>query len=531
MLRPHHHSPSPLQDRDHSPIPRRIAIAFAVAAVVVFAVAATISTRSAPETYPVADTATTSIYSLLAARGELQLGSYSRFGWNHPGPLLYQVLAVPYAASGYREIALKWAALALNIGWLAGALCAAHRRSPGFALALVAALAPLLWREQRLLFLAWNPFVPVLALLCGVCLAAGLEARSRWGAGALAATLSFCVQAHVGLGPVCAVVAFGAAVVWARATKAQSAPWWRLPAPFIVVGVAAAVWMVPLIYEFRHWPGNLAATATFLLDRTHPHPHWGDSLNGAGYMLVAPLLPEWEAMFGELPARANVWHGVALSAMFAAACAACIHHRARRNRYEAACAAITAATLAVAPVAAHGIVGPMADYLLFWVLAVGVLANAVIVATLVDLWPLASRGLSRPHPWAIWFVVAAWTAIGSFRLTGKHADQAKDTTMRALASDLQRYCAARGVTRPLVDFDPESWQELTGLVLQFAKADAPIAVSARAVHIVGPRFAETRREEATFYLMPVSGQLPQPYVEHVEWVATRGAVRVVRLVR
>src|SRR5689334_21809716 len=66
-------------------------VGLAAAAALVFGVAAVSSTRSAPETYPVADTATTSLYALHAARGDLAVGSYSRFGWNHPGPLLYQL--------------------------------------------------------------------------------------------------------------------------------------------------------------------------------------------------------------------------------------------------------------------------------------------------------------------------------------------------------------------------------------------------------------------------------------------------------
>jgi hypothetical protein len=58
--------------------------------------------RRAPETYPWGDAATTSIYAIRAARGNLSVGAYSRFRWNHPGPLLYELLAPLYAASGYR---------------------------------------------------------------------------------------------------------------------------------------------------------------------------------------------------------------------------------------------------------------------------------------------------------------------------------------------------------------------------------------------------------------------------------------------
>ena len=172
----------------------------------------------------------------------------------------------------------------------------------------------------------------------------------------------------------------------------------------------------------------------------------------------------------------------------------------------------------------------MGDYLLFWVLAVGALSIAVVLIAVLDVWSpklLAVWPLQRS---LIFVAVVAWMGIGAYRLTWKHGEQARDTTMRALASDLRHYCEVRGISRPLVDFDPSSWQELAGLVLQFAKSGAPIAVSPRAVQFVGSSFAETHREEARFFLMPVAGELPQSYQGRVEWVGTRGAVRVVRIV-
>src|SRR5918994_1999717 len=68
----------------------------------------------APETHPWGDTAITSITTLRAARGELATGAYSRFRWNHPGPVFYQLLTPLYKLSGYREISSKWTVLILN---------------------------------------------------------------------------------------------------------------------------------------------------------------------------------------------------------------------------------------------------------------------------------------------------------------------------------------------------------------------------------------------------------------------------------
>src|SRR5436305_7493624 len=43
-------------------------------------------------------------------------GAWSRYGWNHPGPLLFFVLAVPYRLSGGDPAVLRAAAIAIAIG-------------------------------------------------------------------------------------------------------------------------------------------------------------------------------------------------------------------------------------------------------------------------------------------------------------------------------------------------------------------------------------------------------------------------------
>ena len=56
------------------------------------------------------------------------VGPYSRFGWNHPGPLLYWVLAVPYHLLGGRPVALLGATGLINAAAVGAALALAWRR-------------------------------------------------------------------------------------------------------------------------------------------------------------------------------------------------------------------------------------------------------------------------------------------------------------------------------------------------------------------------------------------------------------------
>lgn len=501
-------------------------------AVVAFVLVAALSTRAAPDTYPVADTATTSLYTLRAASGELTVGSYSRFGWNHPGPLLYQLLAGPYELSGRREIALKWTALALNLGSLAATLVLLGGRSPALAVAAVLTLTPLLWREQRLLFFAWNPFVPVLALAAAMAAAADLASRaeswrSRWGLVRLVLPLSLCVQAHAGLAlPAALCTAAAAAGAWRhRATVRQ-----RTGLAGLAAGLVAALllWAVPLVAEVREEPGNLQALAAFLGDRTLPRASWGRALEAAAFMTLGPWLPGWVLVFAEVPSSLPAWHPWALAALIAGVAGQAAAAARRGDRFDAAFAALCAAVTVSAILAARAVVGPMSDYLLLWATAVGALDAAVLIAAAIRRLGRVGGATVDAWPTVVVACVLAWAVIGGYRVIGKHAEQARDTTLRALAVDLQAYCDRHGIERPALQFAPDAWAQLAGLVLQYAKADRPIAVDASALYLVGRPFARTGREDAEFYLMPVSATLP-PEAGRTAWVTTRGLFRILQV--
>ena len=382
---------------------RLLPLALCLFAVAFLAVAAA-STRTAAETYPVADTATTSIATLQAARGSLSVGAYSRFGWNHPGPLLYQILAGPYELSGRREIALKWTALALNLAWLGGLLVLLGRRAPGLAVAVAAALIPLLWREQRLLFFAWNPFVTVLALAFAVAAAADLATgqgwRTRLGPTWLAVALSFCIQAHAGLivpAGVCVLAA--ASGLWRISAPAPGRAWPTVRAGIAIAGfVTAALWLTPLVAEVQQTPSNLAEMAAFLSDGSLPRRTWLQAMPGAAYMTVGPYLPFWVLHFNEVPSVLPSWLSGAF-ALLVVATAACALHVARRGRrYDAAVGAIAAASSVAVVISARGIVGPFSDYLLIWATAIGALDIGIVLATVFPRWSVTARATSCGLP-------------------------------------------------------------------------------------------------------------------------------------
>src|SRR5690606_16195427 len=93
------------------------------------------------------------------------VGPYSRYGWNHPGPLLFWVMAVPYRLTGASSPSLLAAAAAVNAAAIGTTLWLAWRRGRLALVALVgAALASVTWSSGgELLRDPWNPWVTPLA--------------------------------------------------------------------------------------------------------------------------------------------------------------------------------------------------------------------------------------------------------------------------------------------------------------------------------------------------------------------------------
>lgn len=202
------------------------------------------------------------IYTLHAAHGTLLVGPYSRFGWNHPGPMYFYLLAPGYVLSGYREESLLVTVLALNLISIAAMLLVARRYGgPVPAYALMACLALLYFRASSapgwdfgdLLSNSWNPLAPMLPFALALLLSAALAAGHLNVLPALVLVGSFVVQTHVAFLPVTAAVVLSAAAAYALThlpTRVVVRPvvrglvWVRLLDGLVAVCGALAVWVV-----------------------------------------------------------------------------------------------------------------------------------------------------------------------------------------------------------------------------------------------------------------------------------------------
>lgn len=206
------------------------------------------------------------------------VGAYSRFGWDHPGPWPFYLLAAPYrvvgAAHGLLGGAALWNLVAL------GALAVLVIRRDLLLAVVSLPLFALLVHGLGAGFLSdpWNPSLPVLPLAALVPLTfVHLEGR-RWTPPVVAGLTSVIVQAHVGFLP----------VVGALLATATVGRWWRMrttgvgflrrstggsPAPgrrgtivAATVAVVLVAWAPPLLDQAVHRPGNIDKSVRSALD-------------------------------------------------------------------------------------------------------------------------------------------------------------------------------------------------------------------------------------------------------------------------
>ncbi|HEX6492535.1 MAG TPA: hypothetical protein VF112_03430, partial [Candidatus Dormibacteraeota bacterium] len=330
------------------------------------------------------------------------LGPYSRFGWHHPGPSWFYLLALPYLVTGTATYGMYLGTLLLQ-GAAAAWTVLAVRRHGGAALCLATALVLLLYLralDPQLLRFPWNPLATMLPMTLLLVLCARAAAGSVPAlAGALLAG-SFLAQTHVSTAPVAlAVVAVAAAALLVR----TGLPWRHLPASRAGRGLTVAalvalvaMWAPPVIDELTGHPGNLSELVRFLRCGCNPPHPLHEALSAAAQMLAG-------LVHGNLPVVAGIDPGfgrrrlLVLGGFTIAAVALCAAGRLRGDRFAEATGGLLVVALAVAVWSFTRIAGPIEGYLVIWVTAFAAVLAIGWASLLTGALPAAARRLA-PRP-------------------------------------------------------------------------------------------------------------------------------------
>jgi hypothetical protein len=321
-------------------------------------------------------------------------GPWSRFGWNHPGPTMYYLLALFSGVARQRAwaslvgnvllqgVAVAWIA---RLSWKSGGL---QWMVPWLAVTTLSYWATGPWILQQL----WNPYLPFpffTLLLLQAWLVGSGQGRRLVG---LAFVGSFLVQTHLGYAlPVLAVSAWALVRLLVGEHRAgRSLRRWSLwRAPLIVLVV---LWFVPLVIDTAaHWPGNTVRLVQFWLG-LGPTPHLPllGIHPGLGYLATEfrwwpPWLggPDPVNRFTSLTAPSSVAFMVVPVVLIGAGWGL---GRWRKRPELVALTEMLAVAVAAGVLALTVLTGPAYPYLFLWRIPIGaatvVLSAVVLVETL-----------------------------------------------------------------------------------------------------------------------------------------------------
>ena len=314
--------------------------------------------------------------------GRTLLGPYSRFGFSHPGPLYFYVLAPVYALWGSTSTGIFAGACAVNVisvMTIVAAMRVATTRMHAVAVALV--LLGWLGAFGDACAIPWNPLVVVLPLIAFLVLAA-LVCNGWWQALPFAVLAgSFAGETHLSTIPaVVGITVATAAIVVVRVRRGH--PMGRTGKVYALAGLAVLVFAVapPLLEELVTPDGNITKLAHFFASRKEPMRAFASAVSDwtlatswlpdrlfAGSLMVEPYpaVMASDAPLATLPSGA-----VRTTLVLAVAAAAASVLAVRRRDYPSVALLGLGVLMSVlSALSLRAIVGVNFIYLLFWTTA------------------------------------------------------------------------------------------------------------------------------------------------------------------
>jgi hypothetical protein len=516
------YEPGATDVRDGPPDRRPLWIAIGLLLVPMVVSAGVLLIRVGSSFHALSDNGQNELHTRDVGRHLVTLGPYSRDGWNHLGPAMYYLLAVPYRLTGSNSVGMYVGALAINAVALAGILVIAWRRG-GLPVLLFTALG-LAYVAHTLgadfLRDPWNPYMTVLPFGLLVFLTWELSAGRPWALPPAAGVASFLVQTHVGYVPLAVPLLLGGAAWLVVATRrsglhGDGAPLdvRRVLNAAMVAGVVLVVmWVPPVIGVLMHTPGNLGTALRFFL-----HPKGDPHTVLDGYRVVAEQFatrPEWitgahtpGAFTGEPD---FLFHTPVPWLILPVVAAVAVLWR-RRNYEAVRLAAIVVIALGLGVLAVSRTIGPVYAYRLRWTWLLAMMAAVLVVWAVWVLGSAASR--VRLRPWLL-VAIGAGLAVLTVANTVSAArtstpDKPESTRLARLVPSLVRALPKRDgvVVVSSTSFGSSTysggiilWLERIGIPVREANSpDAAQGAGQRRVYHGGPiRAAVTVGDDASY---------------------------------
>jgi hypothetical protein len=465
---------------------------------------------------PASDFALLELSTDQAAHWSQLLGPYSRFGWRHPGPAYFYLLAPPYGLSARHSASLPVGALLLNAGVMLAMATVLRRQPRGWPMLLVAGplvLAYSAYLGPGFLYNIWNPAVTVLPLALFLILCAATACGQLGALAPMAALGSFLVQTHIGYLP-CVLAALATCLLGLRAGGHGQ----RLRAVSARIGLATlvlvALWAPPVYEELTRTPGNLTLIARFFAGSG------GGVGLGAAIAVVSREVVWWYshilfgplAMFEGYPPLGGARLVLAETlALVHAGLLALLAARPSAAPFTRALARVCLAGMLVSVPAVMRITTEVRPYMIIWISGIGAVGLLPILSALLAylLRGVAAdahreRRLARIATLLLALSLATPVALAPFPARGQSQFPAAREMSDAIVERLRR----RGARRAQVKITPGESEPgdvffgAAAILLQLHKSGIAFAVERDWWNFFGDRWLPTGDEDALidFYL-------------------------------
>jgi hypothetical protein len=318
--------------------------------------------------------------------GHQLLGPYSHFGWFHPGPAYFYLVAPLYWVLHENARALFLGAFLINAG-CAVAIVAVVRTRCGESAArwgtlVVGGLLFFTEASGISLYSPWNPALLALPLLLVMVLVASSATGSTISLLWAVVIGSFVVQTELGTAPTAfAVLVVGAALwgwtAWRRRRLEPTAGRTRHRAAVAGTGLLVAlVWLPPLIQQTTQSPGNVGRTVHFFEHPPTAQQAGGGHTRGQAVRAVAEYATALPLKANAFPCcEPNQFSGprslytdrfVGFGAGVLVALGVTVIGWRRRDRFAMTLGAISVVAAGTAILAATQVVGPLFEHLVWW---------------------------------------------------------------------------------------------------------------------------------------------------------------------
>lgn len=473
--------------------------------------------KSGSPTWPVADRALIEIDTIHAAHGDQLLGAYSQYGWYHPGPFLFYVLAPFYVAAGRTEYGLHLGALAINLGsWVLIVLILRrrHRLAATTGLLLLGTLFLYFCRVPDLLTSPWNPHVSVWPFAALLVCAAGAISGDLHLVPVVVVLASFVTQTHVGFTPVAvalSVLSLGPLIGWSLAEKVEhsirgSRAAERLALALFVAVIVQIVWLPPLAEQLTGHPGNLTKLWRFFTQTAETQP-LSAAVNAWSSMLSGVIRPGLITPRGwGLNESSILAMPVALMTSILGLPLVIIVRWKNGHRFEVALAGVCLVASVIGIWSVRHIRGPIMDNQVFWLSALGAFNIALTLSLVVGIAERRMRSkwwrVDVRRPVAIAIVISA-VALGVIRLRAEMRPAElsfESENVRRLTVQMSESLPSMGARKPLLRIAGRNWAMGFGLALQLYRSSIIPAMDASVATEFDLNLAATGREDVLVML-------------------------------